>query len=90
MRNRVDNCIFGVSYAGCKTRAPLDNTRPDDKRPRQAIGSLERWMGQGGPVNDKKNWLIYGANGFTGRLIAAEAKRQGLAPVLAGGVPPIV
>jgi short subunit dehydrogenase-like uncharacterized protein len=35
-------------------------------------------------MNDKKNWMIYGANGFTGRLIAAEAKRQGLAPVLAG------
>lgn len=30
------------------------------------------------------NWMIYGANGYTGRLIAAEAKRRGLAPVLAG------
>ena len=28
--------------------------------------------------------MIYGANGYTGRLIAHEAKRQGLAPVLAG------
>ena len=35
-------------------------------------------------MNDKKHWMIYGANGFTGRLIAAEAKRQGLAPVLPG------
>ncbi len=29
-------------------------------------------------------WMIYGANGYTGRLVAQEAKRQGLAPVLAG------
>jgi short subunit dehydrogenase-like uncharacterized protein len=29
-------------------------------------------------------WMIYGANGYTGRLIAMEAKRQGLVPVLAG------
>jgi short subunit dehydrogenase-like uncharacterized protein len=35
-------------------------------------------------VNDKKQWMIYGANGFTGRLIAEEAKRQDLAPILAG------
>ena len=28
--------------------------------------------------------MIYGANGFTGRLIAQEARRRGLAPVLAG------
>lgn len=28
--------------------------------------------------------LIYGANGYTGRLIAAEAKRRGMDPVLAG------
>jgi len=30
------------------------------------------------------NWLIYGAPGFTGRRIAAEAKHQGLSPILAG------
>jgi short subunit dehydrogenase-like uncharacterized protein len=29
-------------------------------------------------------WLVYGANGFTGRLIAAEARERGLTPVLAG------
>ena len=29
-------------------------------------------------------WMIYGANGYTGRLIALEAKRLGLMPVLAG------
>ena len=29
-------------------------------------------------------WLLYGANGYTGRLIAAEAARRGLQPVLAG------
>ncbi len=30
------------------------------------------------------DWLIYGANGYTGRLIAAEAVARGLRPVLAG------
>lgn len=29
-------------------------------------------------------WLLYGANGYTGRLIAAEALRRGLRPILAG------
>lgn len=30
------------------------------------------------------NWMIYGANGFTGELIAREAARRGMRPVLAG------
>lgn len=31
-----------------------------------------------------KQWMIYGAYGYSGRLIAEEAKRQGLTPLLAG------
>lgn len=30
------------------------------------------------------NWMIYGANGYTGELIAREAKARGLHPILAG------
>ena len=30
------------------------------------------------------SWMIYGANGYTGELIAREAKARGLTPVLAG------
>ena len=30
------------------------------------------------------NWMIYGANGYTGRLCAIEAVRRGLRPVLGG------
>jgi short subunit dehydrogenase-like uncharacterized protein len=30
------------------------------------------------------NWMIYGANGYTGKLMAREAARQGLHPILAG------
>jgi len=30
------------------------------------------------------DWMIYGANGYTGELIAREAVRQGLRPLLAG------
>jgi short subunit dehydrogenase-like uncharacterized protein len=32
----------------------------------------------------KKKWMIYGANGYTGKLIAQEAKKRGLQPILAG------
>ncbi len=31
-----------------------------------------------------KNWMIYGANGYTGELIAREAVKRGLNPILAG------
>src|SRR3546814_19124654 len=30
------------------------------------------------------NWMIYGANGYTGELIAREAVKRGQKPVLAG------
>ena len=30
------------------------------------------------------DWMIYGANGYTGELIAREAKSQGKTPILAG------
>jgi short subunit dehydrogenase-like uncharacterized protein len=33
---------------------------------------------------DRARWMIYGANGYTGHLVAIEARRQGLRPVLAG------
>jgi short subunit dehydrogenase-like uncharacterized protein len=32
----------------------------------------------------KKKWMIYGANGYTGKLIVKQAKQQGLQPILAG------
>ncbi|MBA1147341.1 saccharopine dehydrogenase NADP-binding domain-containing protein [Ectothiorhodospiraceae bacterium WFHF3C12] len=31
-----------------------------------------------------RQWMIYGANGYTGELIARQAKEEGLTPVLAG------
>ena len=31
-----------------------------------------------------KEWIIYGANGYTGRLIVRLAKKRGLQPILAG------
>jgi short subunit dehydrogenase-like uncharacterized protein len=33
---------------------------------------------------DSRTWMLYGATGYTGELVAREAKRQGLAPILAG------
>jgi len=35
-------------------------------------------------MNTGKRWLIYGASGYTGGLVAREAVRRGLSPVLAG------
>ncbi len=32
----------------------------------------------------KRNWMIYGANGYTGRLIVSEARKRGMTPILAG------
>ena len=34
-------------------------------------------------MNDRQ-WMIYGANGYTGELIAREAAKRGSKPVLAG------
>src|SRR5437868_730399 len=31
-----------------------------------------------------KNFLIYGANGYTGELIARESARRGMSPILSG------
>lgn len=38
------------------------------------------------PVTETKKtrWMIYGANGYTGRLIVQVAKEKGEAPVIAG------
>jgi short subunit dehydrogenase-like uncharacterized protein len=36
------------------------------------------------PGTTNKNWLIYGANGYTGSLIAEEAVRRGHHPILSG------
>ena len=35
-------------------------------------------------MSGRAEWMIYGANGYTGHLVAAEARRRGLNPVLAG------
>ncbi len=35
-------------------------------------------------MKDKKQWLLYGAYGYTGELIARQAVKDGLSPVLAG------
>jgi short subunit dehydrogenase-like uncharacterized protein len=35
-------------------------------------------------MSGRAEWMIYGANGYTGHLVAAEARRRGLKPVLAG------
>lgn len=31
-----------------------------------------------------QHWMIYGANGYTGRLMVAEAQKRGMQPILAG------
>lgn len=41
-------------------------------------------MNEKSGASGSMNWMIYGANGYTGELIAREAVRRGLRPVLAG------
>ncbi|MBD1220425.1 NAD(P)H-binding protein [Acinetobacter seifertii] len=36
------------------------------------------------PTSKCKTWLLYGANGYTGELIARHALKLGLKPILAG------
>ncbi len=35
------------------------------------------------------DWILYGANGYTGELIAREARKRGLTPILAGRSPAV-
>ena len=42
------------------------------------------WYSLSVPTRNKPTWMLYGAYGFTGRLILAEAVRRGHRPVLAG------
>jgi short subunit dehydrogenase-like uncharacterized protein len=41
-------------------------------------------MSQQDNLDTQMKWMIYGANGYTGELIAREAVKRGLKPVLAG------
>ncbi|MDG2580637.1 NAD(P)H-binding protein, partial [Vibrio parahaemolyticus] len=36
------------------------------------------------PASSPERWIIYGANGYTGELIAREAVKRGHHPILAG------
>jgi short subunit dehydrogenase-like uncharacterized protein len=38
----------------------------------------------------QQTWILYGANGYTGRAIAEEAARRGLQPILAGRTPHLI
>src|SRR5215467_13750968 len=41
-------------------------------------------------MSGRTEWMIYGANGYTGRLVATQARRRDMKPVLAGrGAGPI-
>jgi short subunit dehydrogenase-like uncharacterized protein len=42
------------------------------------------------PDSARPRWMIYGATGYTGELIAREAVRRGLSPILAGRTAPAV
>jgi len=43
---------------------------------------MEKTQSKNAPITG--NWMIYGATGYTGRLITVEAVKQGLTPTLAG------
>src|SRR6185503_8338987 len=47
-------------------------------------GSCRLHDNKGVPMSGSGVWMLYGANGFTGELIAEEAVARGERPVLAG------
>src|SRR5260370_4321350 len=49
----------------------------------ESLGEARKRHGRVKMAN-RARWMIYGANGYTGHLVAVEARRQGLYPVLAG------
>src|SRR4030095_4806799 len=65
-------------------------TRPESQVPRTPVpappaGGLYIRGDRGGPpMRDGLPWVIYGANGVTGRLVLAAALEQGQRPVVAG------
>lgn len=63
------------SRAGVGDTAP---SRPTPERGRESR-PLSVYL-----VGMAESWLIYGANGYTGRLLVEEAVKRGLRPVLAG------
>src|SRR5579884_2744275 len=58
-------------------RSEVTHARRKRRRPARRSGRLLGTMSE-------QPFLIYGANGFTGRLIAERAKERGLRPVVAG------
>lgn len=55
----------------------------------QAMDDIVGWVSNFAPTEanvEKRTgqWMIYGANGYTGGLAATEAKRRGMTPILAG------
>ena len=51
------------------------------------LARTRAFRAQGGAPSMDKPWMVYGANGYTGELIAREAARRGLKPILAGRSP---
>src|SRR3970282_2633062 len=53
--------------------------------PADGAGRAPSALTRQAPQRDSRmQWVIYGANGYTGRLIAQQARARGLSPILAG------
>src|SRR6202008_1082984 len=65
-------------------RGRLSADRPGDRGTVECGGAVEQPGRDPRPAEMTARLLIYGANGYTGEMIARAAAAQGLSPVLAG------
>lgn len=61
--------------------SPAQGAKPDRAQAATATAPQAPAASAAAPA---PHWLLYGANGYTGRLVLAEALRRGLRPILAG------
>jgi hypothetical protein len=66
-----------------KTKLPIFVWSARESEHRHSVPETGQNVGSNNMIKDKK-WMLYGCTGYSGKLIAAECKRVGLTPVLAG------
>src|SRR3972149_12160514 len=83
MRGSVRASITGEAMIPHRFLRP---SRGQEWRPRDRTTSAGMMAGDGDATTDTR-WLLYGATGYTGRLIARMAVQRGLRPTLGGRNP---
>jgi short subunit dehydrogenase-like uncharacterized protein len=82
----LPNEFRGVQYGNAHMLCIAERFRDHRDIHRRVNHSTQRGATMNGSdtASAADRWMIYGANGYTGKLIAEEAVRRGMRPVLAG------